>query len=288
MKVLVFGQTGQVATEIQRRCAPDVQVTALGRGAADLADPAACSRIVEDAKADVIVNAAAWTAVDRAESEWDMACLVNGQAPTAMASAAARRGLPFVHLSTDYVFDGQGTAPFAPDSPVAPQNAYGRTKLLGEQGVQAAGGPHAILRTSWVFSAHGSNFVKTMLRLGRERTEISVVSDQVGGPTPAMAIADACIIIAKSLVDGAPSGTYHLSGSPDTSWAGFAQFIMRRAGLSCRVVPIPTSAFPTPAPRPLNSRLDCRSLQQVFGISRPDWRRGLEDILRDLGTLSPA
>jgi dTDP-4-dehydrorhamnose reductase len=201
-----------------------------------------------------------------------------------MALAAAKRDLPFVHLSTDYVFDGTGREPFTPDHATAPQNAYGRTKLVGEEGVRAAGGAHVILRTSWVFSGHGTNFVRTMLRLGRERDEIRVVDDQVGGPTPASAIADACLAIARALRAGAEGGTHHFAGAPDSSWAGFARAIMDEAGLPCRVTSIPTSAWPTPARRPLNSRLDCSSLVQAFGIARPDWRAGLREVLAELGT----
>lgn len=283
MKVLLIGRTGQVATEILRRAPPDVEVTALGREAADLSNPAACAEAVLAAEADAVINAAAWTAVDLAEVEEEEARLVNGQAPGAIALAAAKRGLPLVHLSTDYVFDGAGATPFPPGHPTAPQNAYGRTKLLGEEGVRSAGGSHVILRTSWVFSAQGTNFVRTMLRLGREREEISVVDDQVGGPTPAAAIAEACLTIAGTLRDGAEGGTHHFAGTPDTSWAGFARTIMEEAGLGCQVKGIPTSAWPTPALRPLNSRLDCSSLERAFGIARPDWRAGLRHVLTELG-----
>jgi dTDP-4-dehydrorhamnose reductase len=229
-----------------------------------------------------VLNAAAWTAVDRAEAEEDAARVVNAEAPAAMARAAAERGLPFVHISTDYVFPGAGEAPHRPEDPTGPLGAYGRTKLLGEDGVRAAGGRHAILRTSWVFSAHGANFVKTMLRLGRERAELSVVADQVGGPTPAAAIADACVTVARALAEGAEGGTFHLSGAPDTSWAGFAEAIMAQAGLPARVNPIPSAAYPTPARRPANSRLDCSSLEAAFGVARPDWRTGLREVLREI------
>lgn len=283
MRLLLIGRSGQVATEVLRRAPAGVTVTALGREAADLSNPAQCADAILAAAADAVVNAAAWTAVDRAEAEEERARVVNGEAPFAMALACARRGLPFVHLSTDYVFDGEGTRPFRPEDPVAPQNAYGRTKLLGEDGVRRAGGPYAILRTSWVFSAHGANFVKTMLRLGREREELRVVDDQVGGPTPAAAIADACLTVARALRDGAPSGTHHLAGAPETSWAGFARAILAGAGLGARVVPIPSSAYPTPARRPLNSRLDGASLRETFGIAPPDWRPALAEVLRELG-----
>lgn len=278
-RLLVFGRTGQVAREIARR-APGA--TFLGRAEADLMDPDACARAVERAEADVVINAAAWTAVDRAEAEEAAATVANGDAPAAMARAAAARGLPLVHISTDYVFDGEGTAPFGPSDPVAPQNAYGRSKLRGEEGVRAAGGRAVVLRTSWVFSAHGANFVKTMLRLGRERDEVSVVADQVGGPTPAAAIAEACLRVAGALADGAAGGTHHLAGAPAVSWATFAEAVMAEAGLSCRVNPIPSSAYPTPARRPLNSRLDGASLRAVFGIDPPDWRAGLKEVVAEL------
>ena len=279
MKLLVFGKTGQVARELSR-IAPDA--TFLGRDQADLTDPAACAAAIAATDADAVINAAAWTAVDRAEAEETAATMVNGDAPTAMAQAAARKGTPFLHISTDYVFDGAGDQPFAPDHPTAPQNAYGRSKLAGEIGVRAAGGPHLILRTSWVVSAHGTNFVKTMLRLGHERESLNVVADQIGGPTPAAAIARALLIIAEALRDGVPGGTHHFAGAPATSWADFARAIMAQAGLACRIEDIPSSAYPTPARRPLNSRLDCTSLQAAYRIAPPDWRGGLADIVKEL------
>jgi dTDP-4-dehydrorhamnose reductase len=191
--------------------------------------------------------------------------------------------VPLIQISTDYVFDGGGTTPRAPDDPVAPLGAYGRSKLAGEVGVRAAGGPHAILRTSWVVSAHGSNFMKTMLRVGPQRGHLRVVDDQVGGPTSAAEIAAACLRIAERLVaDPSKTGTYHFAGAPDTSWAGFARAIFAAASLDVDVAPIPSSDYPTPARRPLNSRLDCSATEAVFGIPRPDWRDGLKAILADL------
>ncbi len=282
MKVLVFGQTGQVARELALRVPGGVELTSVDRLRADLSDPASCAAAVFAADADVVINAAAWTAVDRAEAEEDAATVVNGDAPAAMARAAAARGMPFVHISTDYVFDGAGDAPFAPDDPVGPLGAYGRSKLAGEDGVRAAAGRHVILRTSWVVSAHGTNFVKTMLRLGAERDALNVVADQIGGPTPAADIADALFVIARALVAGHAGGTYHLAGAPDASWADFARAIMAGAGLECRITDIPSSAYPTPARRPMNSRLDCATLFRDFGITRPDWRAGLRDILEGL------
>lgn len=279
MKLLIFGQTGQVARELAR-IAPDA--TFLGRDRANLMDPATCAAAIAASDADAIINAAAWTAVDKAETEEAAATTVNGDAPTAMARAAAARGIPFLHISTDYVFDGAGTQPFAPDHPTAPLGAYGRSKLKGEQGVRAAGGAHLILRTSWVVSAHGTNFVKTMLRLGQERETLNVVVDQIGGPTPAAAIAQALVTAAKAMTDGAPGGTHHFAGAPDTSWADFARAIMAEAQLPCRINDIPSSEYPTPAKRPLNSRLDCRAFTAAFGIPRPDWRQGLAAIVREL------
>jgi dTDP-4-dehydrorhamnose reductase len=279
MRALVFGKTGQVARELQRLL-PDARF--LGRKEADLADPAACAAAIASADIDVVINAAGWTAVDMAEAEEAAATVVNGAAPTAMARAAADRGVPFLHVSTDYVFDGNGNRPFAPDHLTAPLNAYGRSKLAGEIGVRAAGGPHLILRTSWVFSAHGTNFGKTMLRLGRERDTLRVVSDQIGGPTPADDIAGALVSSARAMLAGAPGGTHHFAGAPDTSWADFARAIMAEAGLACRIDEIPTDDYPTPAQRPLNSRLDCTAFETAFGIPRPDWRQGLSDILKEL------
>jgi dTDP-4-dehydrorhamnose reductase len=283
MKALVFGETGQVARELARRAPAGVTVVTLGRDKADLMDPQACAAAVLASDADVCINAAAWTAVDKAETEEAAARLVNGDSPGAMARACAQRGIPFLHISTDYVFDGRGTRPFATDDPLAPLGAYGRTKLLGEQAVRAAGGSHVILRTSWVVSAHGANFVKTMLRLGATRDSLNVVADQIGGPTPAAAIADALFVIARALQSGGPSGTHHFSGAPDCSWADFARQIMARAGLSCVINDIPSLEYPTPAQRPLNSRLDCSGLKATFGIDRPDWAMGLDEILAELG-----
>ena len=277
--MLVFGRTGQVARELAR-LAPDA--TFLGRDAADLADPESCAHAIRAHAPEAVINAAAYTAVDRAEEEEPLATVINGDAPATMARACAARGIPLVHISTDYVFDGTGAAPFAPDHPTAPLGAYGRSKLRGEAGVTAAGGAHVILRTSWVVSAHGSNFVKTMLRLGAARDRLTVVADQIGGPTPARDIAHACLQIARALqADPGRSGIQHFSGAPDTSWADFARAIMAEAGLACDIADIPTRDWPTPARRPLNSRLDCSGLA-AFALARPDWRTGLADIVAEL------
>lgn len=278
--ILIFGQTGQVASELAKY-AP--AATFLGRDAADLADPQACAAAIRACGPAAVINAAAYTAVDRAEEEEDLATLVNGAAPGAMARACADLAVPFVHISTDYVFEGSGDRPWHPGDAVAPLGAYGRSKQAGEAAVRAAGGVHAILRTSWVFSAHGNNFLKTMLRLSQTRDGLSVVDDQIGGPTPAGAIATACLTIAAALREAPDkAGTYHISGAPDTSWAGFAREIFRVAGRDVTVAGIPTAQYPTPAVRPLNSRLDCSTLASRFGIDRPDWRAAVHDIARGL------
>ncbi|MEL7463269.1 MAG: dTDP-4-dehydrorhamnose reductase [Pseudomonadota bacterium] len=282
MKILMFGATGQVAREVSRR-ASGREVIALGRAEADLTDPDACAARIAASDADAILNAAAYTAVDKAESDEATAAVVNGEAPAAMAAAAAAKGVPLVHISTDYVFDGAGDAPRDETALTAPLGAYGWTKLAGEDGVRGAKGAHAILRTSWVFSAHGANFVKTMLRLGAERDRLTIVDDQIGGPTPAAAIADACLTVAEALSQGrGESGVYHFAGAPDVSWRGFAEAIFAEAGLATEAAPIPTSDYPTPAQRPLNSRLDCGRIERVFGVKRPDWRAHLKDVIEEV------
>lgn len=278
--VLVFGTSGQVATEL-RRLAP---VQALGRDTVDLANPSACAEAIRFHRPTAVINAAAYTAVDRAEAEEALATAINGVAPAAMAEACAALRIPLVHISTDYVFDGGGTRSFAPNDATAPQNAYGRSKLAGEQGIRATGASYAILRTSWVFSAHGSNFVKTMLRLSETHDDLRVVDDQVGGPTPAPAIAAACLELARQLqADPGKSGTYHFTGAPDVSWCDFARAIFAAAGRATHVHGIPTRDYPTPASRPLNSRLDCSTIETTFSIIRPGWRAGLTDTLTELG-----
>ncbi|MDO6586867.1 dTDP-4-dehydrorhamnose reductase [Salipiger sp. 1_MG-2023] len=282
MKVLVFGKTGQLAMELQRR-AGDAVLEMHGRETADFSDPAACAALVAASDAGAVINAVAYTAVDKAEDEEALATTVNGTTPGAIAAACAAKGIPFVQVSTDYVFDGSGSAPFAPDHPTAPLGAYGRSKLAGEEAVRAAGGAFAILRTSWVVSSHGKNFVLTMLRLGADRNRLTIVADQIGGPTCAADIADACLSIARQLREAPEkSGTYHFSGGPDVSWADFARAIFDEAGISCEVADIPSSDYPTPAQRPANSRMDNSATEAAFGIARPDWRAGLREILEDV------
>ncbi len=283
MTILVFGRTGQVARELM----VFADVTCLDRSEANLEQPATCAAAIRATAPHAVINAAAYTAVDRAEEEEALATVVNAEAPTAMAQECAVLGIPFVSISTDYVFNGAGDTPWQPDDPTEPLGAYGRSKLAGEQGIVRAGGAYAILRTSWVVSAHGNNFVKTMRRLGAERDQLSIVADQIGGPTPARDVAAACLSIAQQLAeDAGKAGIYHFAGAPDVSWAGFARAIFAELETDCYVTDIPSSDYPTPALRPLNSRLDCSSLETTFGITRPDWRQGLRDILNDLENAS--
>lgn len=280
--MLVFGETGQLAREL-RLLAPDAVF--LGRSQADLSDPESCAKAIRDHRPQIVINAAAYTAVDRAEEQPDIARLVNADAPAAMAHACAELGIPLLHVSTDYVFDGSGDQPRDETCPTGPLGVYGATKLAGEAAIAASGARHVILRTSWVFSAFGANFVKTMLRLGAERDRLTIVADQIGGPTPAVDIAQALLAIARTMLaqPDRPGGIYHFAGAPDLSWADFARQIFAQAGLSPEVVDIPSSDYPTPARRPANSRLDCSRIKDDFGISRPDWRKGLAKVIRDAG-----
>ena len=253
MSILVFGSTGQVSTELAKLPG----TVCLGRAVADLSDPAACAEAIHTHKPNTVINAAAYTAVDRAEDEEELATVINGHAPAAMAAACAELGIPMVHISTDYVFNGTGTTPWQPKDATEPLGAYGRSKLIGETGVRTSGATFAILRTSWVFSAHGANFVKTMLRHGADRDALTIVADQIGGPTPAADIAAACHSMATQLMrTPEASGTYHFSGGPDCSWADFARAIFEVAGIDCAVRDITTADYPPPAARPANSRMD--------------------------------
>jgi dTDP-4-dehydrorhamnose reductase len=285
MRLLVFGRSGQVATELARAAtAQGLALTALGRAEADLADPEACARAIAETQADAVINAAAHTAVDRAESEPDLARTVNAATPGAMARAAAARGLPFLHLSTDYVFDGTPGRPWREDDPTGPLGVYGASKLAGERAVAAAGGPHVVLRTAWVFSAHGANFVKTMLRHGAERDELRVVDDQRGGPTPAADIAATLVAVARAFAEGrAVPGIFHYAGAPAVSWADFAEAVFAaRGGPAPRIERIASADYPTPARRPLNSVLDCTRIRAAYGLAQPDWRAGLSRVIEEL------
>lgn len=292
MRILVTGREGQVVSALAEE-GPSLghDIIRLGRPELDLANPAGLEVLFGSARPDIIVSAAAYTAVDQAESEPDLAMAINGTAPGLIAAAAARLGLPVIHLSTDYVFDGTKPTPYVESDPTGPQGAYGRTKLAGEQAVAASNPRHVILRTAWVYAHGGKNFVRTMLRLAADRPELRVVSDQLGCPTYATDLARAILAVAAQL-PGRPAGDdgfgiFHASGSGDTSWAGFAQAIFDRAaamGLpAARVVPIATAEYPTPARRPSNSRLDCNKLSRLYGVSQPHWFDGLSRCLARLG-----
>ncbi len=285
-KILVFGCDGQVGRALVR--AGGANMVGLDRAACDLTNPGAIAAAIGTHAPAAVINAAAYTAVDRAESESGLAQSVNADAPGAMARACADRAIPLIHLSTDYVFDGSGDMPYRPNDPTGPLGVYGSTKLAGEIAVRAARGVHAILRTSWVFSADGNNFVKTMLRLGQTRDTtgeaLRVVDDQIGGPTPAADIAAACLRIVAGLAENpGHSGTYHFAGTPDVSWKGFAEAVFAMSGLDVMVIGIQTADYPTPTRRPANSRLDCSRLTTAFGIERPDWQTGLAAVLDRLG-----
>lgn len=287
MKALVFGTTGQVGIELARTAPRGTALIALGREAADLTRPQDCAALVAETDADVVINAAAYTAVDAAETDRETAHLVNAEAPGAMARAAALRGTPFLHVSTDYVFDGSGTHPWREDDPTAPLGVYGQTKRDGERAIAAAGGPHVILRTAWVFSAHGRNFVKTMLRLGAERDTLAVVDDQRGAPTAAADISRTLWTIARAFGEGrGRTGIFHYAGAPTASWAEFAEAIFAASALPRKpqVRRIATADYPTPARRPANSALDCARIRAAYGIEQPDWRASLARVIRELET----
>ncbi|MBO9476120.1 dTDP-4-dehydrorhamnose reductase [Shimia sp. R11_0] len=280
MKLLVFGHSGQVAQALRARASGSLTIEPLPRAQADLAQPGACAARIAQSDADAVINAAAYTAVDQAEHELALAMQINGRAPGEMAEAAAQKGIPFLHISSDYVFDGTGHSPWQETAQTGPINAYGRSKLAGEEAVCKAGGQHAILRTSWVFSETGANFVKTMLRLSQTRDALTIVGDQVGGPTAASDIAAALITMATQMC-GTPAlrGTYHYAGAPSVSWAGFAREIFAKAARPVTVTEIPSTEYPTPAKRPLNSRLDCAKIETDFKITPPDWGAELDRVI---------
>ena len=277
--ILVFGKTGQVASDL---CEME-DVIALGREQVDLSDPSSCEEAILFYKPKAVINAAAYTAVDQAENEESLARRINGEAPASMSKSCFDLKIPLVHISTDYVFDGSGTKPWCTSTTPKPQNAYGRSKLQGEQAIQASGCIYAILRTSWVISEHGRNFVKTMLMLSKTRDSLTIVDDQIGGPTCARDIAQTCVSIAKQLIkEPGKAGIYHYSGQPDVSWCEFANTIFQQTGRLTVADPIVTLDYPTLAARPLNSRLNCSKTEKEFGIQRPYWRHGLEIILEKL------
>ena len=276
MKILLTGRNGQVGYELERALAPLGEVIALDRARLDLSDATAIQRVVRDARPEVIVNAAAYTAVDRAESELALAGAINGVAPGIFAEDARRCGALLVHYSTDYVFDGEKKAPYVEDDAASPINAYGKTKLEGERAIQGSGCRHLILRTSWVYGPRGHNFLRTVLRLARERSELRMVDDQIGAPTSSAAIALATI---EMLGRAGPEGLFHMTASGETSWRGFAEAIVARNHLQVRVVGIPSQDYPTPARRPRNSRLDNSKLKSAYGLTLGSWEHQLDEVV---------
>ncbi|PKO49979.1 MAG: dTDP-4-dehydrorhamnose reductase [Betaproteobacteria bacterium HGW-Betaproteobacteria-21] len=291
MKILLLGKNGQVGWELQRALAPLGEVVALDRQGAlglcgDLADLDALRATVDAVAPNVIVNAAAYTAVDKAESDTELAARINAGAPALLAESAARLGALLVHYSTDYVFDGSGTRPWQEDDTTGPLSVYGKTKLDGESAIRASACAHLIFRTSWVYAARGGNFAKTMLRLAAERERLTVIADQMGAPTGADLIADITAHAVRTLqIRPELAGTYHLTAAGETSWHGYAAFVIdesRRRGATLKVgeiAPIPTSDYPTPATRPLNSRLDTTKLRSSFGLCLPAWQSGVRRML---------
>jgi dTDP-4-dehydrorhamnose reductase len=295
MKLMVTGVNGQVGWELRRSLAALGNVTGLDRSQCDLSRPTLLPDVVRSLRPDVIVNAAAYTAVDDAEREETLATTVNGTAAGVLAQEAARAGALLVHYSTDYVFDGRKDGPYAEDDPPCPINAYGRSKLAGETAVRRAGGSWLVLRTSWVYGARGRNFLRTILALLRERNELRIVDDQIGAPTWAAEIAQATAAIIDAAVHERAegqfaSGLYHLTASGATSWHGFSAAILKGAArhallparLAPRLVPIPSEDYPRPAARPKNSRLAGDELRQRFGIALPDWEEGLSLCLEEM------
>jgi len=290
MKLLLLGRNGQVGWELQRSLAPLGELVALDSAGADFRQSGTLAETVMALRPDVIVNAAAHTAVDRAESEPELARQINASAPGVLAETAQRIGALMVHYSTDYVFDGSGSTPWKEGDATVPLGVYGRTKLEGEQRVAAHCAKHLIFRTSWVYSARGGNFAKTMLRLAKERDRLTVVEDQFGAPTGAELIADVTAhAIRDVLRDSGMAGLYHLAAGGETTWNGYARFVVEQAlaaGAVLKATPatvdaVPTSAFPTPAVRPRNSRLDTRKLQLAFGLRLPPWQEGVARVLRE-------
>lgn len=293
MRIAVTGKLGQiVASLVERGGAAGHDVIAVGRPELDLADPVSVARVLEATVPDAIVSAAAYTAVDKAESESALAHVVNGQGAGAVAQAAKELGVPLVHVSTDYVFDGTLDRPYLESDPTRPTGVYGASKLVGEQAVLAAhGDDSAVLRVAWVYSPFGGNFVKTMLRLAADRDEVSIVADQLGNPTSALDIADGIIKVAADLLsnnDRALRGVFHMTANGEASWAEFAEAVFAasavRGGPSARVKRVTTADYPTPATRPANSRLDCGRIAKVHSVALPDWRQSLETVIARLLT----
>ncbi len=291
MRIIVVGKDGQVARALAERArAHGAQAVLVGRPKLDLADPSGIEDALIETGGDIIVNAAAYTAVDQAESDPELAEAINGIGAGVVAGAATAMNVPVIHLSTDYVFDGTADRPYREDDPVSPLGVYGASKLLGEEAVAAEAENHVILRTAWVYSPFGKNFVKTMLRLAADREELGVVGDQYGSPTSALDIADGIFAVSRNLLERPEEqnlrGLFHMTGTGFASWAEFATEIFalssRFGGPSAKVRSIATSDYPTPAKRPANSRLDCGKLKELHGVALPPWRSSLEPCVKRL------
>ncbi|WP_433885612.1 dTDP-4-dehydrorhamnose reductase [Pseudomonas vranovensis] len=286
LRILISGQHGQVSQALQQQLGDLAQLHVLGSDQLNLAHPEAIRGQVQQLKPDLIINAAAHTAVDQAENEPELAFAINAQAPGIFAEEAAKLGIPLIHYSTDYVFDDSKATPYTEDDEPNPLGVYGRSKLAGEQAIAAVGGQHLILRTSWVYSRHGRNFLLTMQRLLQEKPELRVVADQIGAPTWAGTIARSTRALVERWQAGQAGawGVYHLTAQGETSWFGFAQAIgeqLKVQGLPCaELLPISSCDYPTPARRPLNSRLDCSRLQREWQVSQPHWQQALIDCLK--------
>lgn len=285
MKILISGQQGQISLELQRRLGALGKLIVPGRDQLDLTKPDQIRQTVQNLRPDLIINAAAYTSVDLAENEPETAFAINAVAPGIFAESALALGIPLIHYSTDYVFDGSKAEPYNEADLPNPLGVYGKSKLAGEQAISAVQGQHLILRTSWVYSTHGRNFLLTMQRLLQEKPEMRIVADQIGAPTWAGTIASSTVALIERWQAGQAGawGTYHLTAQGETSWFGFAQAIgqaLRDQGKPCaNLLPIPSSDYPTPAARPLNSRLDCSRLQREWGVSQPDWQTALRECL---------
>ena len=289
MRILLLGRHGQVGWELERALAPLGEVKAYDRAGLDLADAPRLAAAVRALQPEAIVNAAAYTAVDKAESEREAAFAVNATGPRVLAEEARRIGALLVHYSTDYVFDGEKRTPYVEDDATHPLSVYGASKLAGEEAIRKAGCRHLILRTSWVYGPRGKNFMLTMLRLAKERPELRVVDDQVGAPTSSIEIARATAqVLAHAARSPELSGLFHLAAQGETSWYGFAQAILARAGIATPIFAIPTEDYPTPARRPRNSRLDCSRLRETFGVTLAPWQDGLAEAIAEHARLSRA
>lgn len=290
MKILLLGSTGQVGREVRLAASREgINLIGRSRQEVDFRDYSAIRAEVDGSRPDILINAAAFTQVDRAEAEAETAFQVNAGAVETLAEVCSARSIPLIHISTDYVFDGEKQSPYVETDTTNPLNVYGRSKLAGEEAIRRVGGPHVIVRTSWVYSSHGNNFVKTILRLSSSRPELRIVCDQVGGPTAAADIANALLLVADKLSSSftaAELGTFHFQGAGSASWFEFAKAITKEASFqrtsAALIHPIPSTAYPTPAARPKNSRLECDKIFKAYGIRQRPWQESLTEVMTEL------